>query len=283
MILFKKKTDLQNWLNTEQKKGYKINFVPTMGALHAGHISLIELSKQPDSISVCSIFVNPTQFNDRKDFEKYPSTLENDIYLLEKSGCDVLFLPPVNEIYPDEASQKIHYDIGYLETILEGRYRPGHFQGVCMVMHRLLEIVKPNRLYLGQKDFQQLMVIKRLIEIIGMNEIIEVIISPTLREKNGLAMSSRNMRLTEEERGRASIIYRSFGIIKQNLLKKSFTELKNESKIMIEKNGLKVDYIEIAGTKDLSLVNEWDGKKKIIVLAAVIINEVRLIDNMLLN
>ena len=283
MILFKKKTGLQNWLNTAQKKGYKINFVPTMGALHEGHISLIDLSKQPDSISVCSIFVNPTQFNDRKDFEKYPSTLENDIYLLEKSGCDVLFLPPVNEIYPDEASQKIHYDIGYLETILEGRYRPGHFQGVCMVMHRLLEIVKPNRLYLGQKDFQQLIVIKRLIEIIGINEIIEVIISPTLREKNGLAMSSRNMRLTAEERGRASIIYRSLGMIKQNLLKKSFTELKNEAKIMIEKNGLKVDYIEIAETKDLSLVNEWDGKKKIIVLAAAIINEVRLIDNLLLN
>jgi len=194
-----------------------------------------------------------------------------------------LFLPPVNEIYPDEASQKIHYDIGYLETILEGRYRPGHFQGVCMVMHRLLEIVKPNRLYLGQKDFQQLIVIKRLIEIIGINEIIEVIISPTLREKNGLAMSSRNMRLTAEERGRASIIYRSLGMIKQNLLKKSFTELKNEAKIMIEKNGLKVDYIEIAETKDLSLVNEWDGKKKIIVLAAAIINEVRLIDNLLLN
>ncbi|HKB42998.1 MAG TPA: pantoate--beta-alanine ligase, partial [Chitinophagaceae bacterium] len=163
MILFKKKAGLRNWLNARQKKGYKINFVPTMGALHAGHISLIELSKQSNAISLCSIFVNPTQFNDRRDFEKYPATLENDIYLLEKGECDILFLPSVKEIYPDEASQKIHYDIGYLETVLEGKYRPGHFQGVCMVMHRLLEIVKPNRLYLGQKDFQQLMVIKRLI------------------------------------------------------------------------------------------------------------------------
>ncbi len=283
MILFKKKAGLRNWLNARQKKGYKINFVPTMGALHAGHISLIELSKQSNAISVCSIFVNPTQFNDRRDFEKYPATLENDIYLLEKGGCDILFLPSVKEIYPDEASQKIHYDIGYLETILEGKYRPGHFQGVCMVMHRLLEIVKPNRLYLGQKDFQQLMVIKRLIEIIGMNELIEVIISPTLREKNGLAMSSRNMRLNEEEREKAAVIYRSLEMIKEKLSKKSFAELKNEAKLMIEENGLKVDYIEIAGTKDLSPVNEWDAKKKLIVLAAATINEVRLIDNMPLN
>jgi len=283
MILFKKKADLRNRLDAWQKKGYKINFVPTMGALHAGHISLIELSKQRDAISVCSIFVNPTQFNDRRDFEKYPATLENDIYLLEKAGCDILFLPPVKEIYPDDASQKVHYGIGYLETVLEGKYRPGHFQGVCMVMHRLLEIVKPNRLYLGQKDFQQLMVIKRLIEIIGMNELIEVIISPTLREKNGLAMSSRNMRLNEEERGKAAIIYRSLEMIKEKLLKKGFAELKNEAKMMIEENGLKVDYFEIADTKDLSLVNEWYAKKKLIALAAATINEVRLIDNMPLN
>ena len=283
MILFKKKADLRNRLDAWQKKGYKINFVPTMGALHAGHISLIELSKQRDAISVCSIFVNPTQFNDRRDFEKYPATLENDIYLLEKAGCDILFLPPVKEIYPDDASQKVHYGIGYLETVLEGKYRPGHFQGVCMVMHRLLEIVKPNRLYLGQKDFQQLMVIKRLIEIIGMNELIEVIISPTLREKNGLAMSSRNMRLNEEERRKAAIIYRSLEMIKEKLLKKGFAELKNEAKMMIEENGLKVDYFEIADTKDLSLVNEWYAKKKLIALAAATINEVRLIDNMPLN
>ncbi len=283
MILFKKKAGLRNWLNASQKKGYKINFVPTMGALHAGHISLIELSKQSNAISVCSIFVNPTQFNDRRDFEKYPATLENDIYLLEKGGCDILFLPSVKEIYPDEASQKIHYDIGYLETVLEGKYRPGHFQGVCMVMHRLLEIVKPNRLYLGQKDFQQSMVIKKLIEISGMSESIEVIISPTIREKNGLAMSSRNMRLNEEEWEKAAVIYRSLEMIKENLSKKSFAELKNEAKLMIEENGLKVDYIEIAGTKDLSPVNEWDAKKKLIVLAAATINEVRLIDNMPLN
>jgi pantoate--beta-alanine ligase len=283
MILFKKKVDLRNWLDARQKKGYKINFVPTMGALHAGHISLIELSKQQDAITICSIFVNPAQFNDQKDFEKYPATLENDIYLLEKSGCDMLFLPSVKEIYPDGISQKINYDIGYLETILEGKYRPGHFQGVCMVMHRLLEIVKPDRLYLGQKDFQQSMIIKRLTRLIGMAELIEVIIFPTIREKNGLAMSSRNMRLSEEGREKAGAIYRSLNLIKQNISKKNFAELKNEAKMMIGENGLKVDYIEIADAKDLSLVNEWDNKKKLIALAAATINEVRLIDNILLN
>ena len=283
MILFRKKIDLRKWLDARQKKGYKINFVPTMGALHAGHISLIELSKQPDAITVCSLFVNPTQFNDPQDFEKYPATLENDIYLLEKSGCDLLFLPSVKEIYPDGTSQKIVYDIGYLETILEGKYRPGHFQGVCMVMHRLLEIVKPDRLYLGQKDFQQSMIIKRLTRLIGMDELIDVIISPTMREKNGLAMSSRNMRLKEEERGKAAAIYQGLDLIKQNISKNDFAELKREAKMMIEENGLKVDYIEIADAKDLSLVNEWDDKKKLIAFAAATINEVRLIDNVLLN
>src|SRR5258705_3389184 len=283
MNLFRKKIDLRKWLDARQKKGYKINFVPTMGALHAGHISLIELSKQHDAITVCSIFVNPTQFNDAKDFEKYPATLENDIYLLEKSGCDLLFLPSVKEIYPDGTSQKILYDIGYLETILEGKYRPGHFQGVCMVMHRLLEIVKPDRLYLGQKDFQQSLIIKTLTHLIAMDELIDVIISPTMREKNGLAMSSRNMRLKEEERGKAAAIYQGLNLIRQNISKNNFAELKSEAKTMIEENGLRVDYIEIADAKDLSFVNEWGGKKKLIALAAATINEVRLIDNVLLN
>src|SRR5204863_3346745 len=133
----------------------------------------------------CSIFVNPTQFNDRKDFNKYPATPENDIYLLEKADCDVLFMPSEREIYPDSFN-KTHYDLGYLETILEGKYRPGHFQGVCKVMDRLLNIIRPDRLYLGQKDYQQCMVIKRLIDIIGFNQSTEIIVSPTLRQNDGL-------------------------------------------------------------------------------------------------
>ena len=153
------------------EKGKTIGFVPTMGALHAGHISLIKASKNENPITVCSIFVNPTQFNDPKDFEKYPVTIEKDIDMLKEAGCDVLFLPSVEEMYPEGIVTENHYDLGYLETILEGKFRPGHFQGVCMVMQRLLKIVSRIDLYLGQKDYQQCMVIKRLIELMGERKI----------------------------------------------------------------------------------------------------------------
>ena len=164
-----------------------------------------------------SIFINPTQFNDPTDFKKYPVTLEKDIVMLEAAGCDILFLPSVEEIYPDGTTTTMHYDLGYLETILEGHYRPGHFQGVCMVVHRLLDIVKPDNLYIGQKDYQQCMVIKRLIELIGMKDLIQVNISPTLREPDGLAMSSRNMRLSDEERKNAVNIYQTLHFVKEQI------------------------------------------------------------------
>lgn len=283
MILFKKAADLHNYLDEQQKQSRNVGYIPTMGALHPGHISLIATSQKETAITVCSIFVNPAQFNDPKDFNKYPIAIEKDIYLLESSGCDVLFLPSVEEIYPDGFQSKTHFDIGYLETILEGQYRPGHFQGVCLVVQRLLEIVNPDRLYLGQKDYQQSMIIARLIELMGLTESIELVISPTLREANGLAMSSRNLRLNEEERTKASAICQSLTMIKQNLQKDNFPELKKKAKAMLEKNDIKIDYVEIASAKNLELVNEWDGKQKLVALIAAYINEVRLIDNLLLN
>ncbi len=283
MILFKKAADLRNYLDAQQKQNRKIGFIPTMGALHPGHISLIATSKKEGAITVCSIFVNPAQFNDLKDFKKYPSTIEKDIYLLESSNCDVLFLPSVEEIYPDGFETKTLFDIGYLETILEGQYRPGHFQGVCLVMQRLLEIVKPERLYLGQKDYQQCMIIGRLIELMELKESIELVIAHTQREANGLAMSSRNLRLNEEERTKAAAIFQSLNMIKQNLQKDSFPELKSKAKGMLEKNGFTIDYVEIASAKNLELLNEFDGKQKLVALVAAYINEVRLIDNILLN
>ena len=283
MILFKKAADLRNYLDAQQKQSRKIGFIPTMGALHPGHISLIATSKNECAVTVCSIFVNPAQFNDPKDFKKYPSTIEKDIYLLESSGCDLLFLPSVEEIYPDGYETKKHFDIGYLETILEGQYRPGHFQGVCLVMQRLLEIVKTDRLYLGQKDYQQCMIISRLIELMGLKNSIEVVISPTQREANGLAMSSRNLRLKEEERTKAAVIFQSLNMIKQDLQKDSFKNLKMKAKSMLEKNGFKIDYVEIASARDLKILNEFDGKQKLVALIAAYINEVRLIDNILLN
>ena len=164
MIIFKKKIDISNYIVNYKKTSGKIGFIPTMGALHKGHISLIEASKRTDTLTICSIFVNPTQFNNTADFEKYPVTIEKDIDMLEKAGCNVLFLPSVEEIYPEDSSTTLPYELGFIETVLDGKYRPGHFQGVCNVVQRLLDIVQPNTIYLGQKDYQQCIIIKKLTE-----------------------------------------------------------------------------------------------------------------------
>lgn len=283
MILFKKAIDLRNYLDAQQKKALKIGFVPTMGALHEGHISLINAAKKENDITVCSIFVNPTQFNDPNDFKKYPITIEKDIYQLETSGCTILFLPSVDEIYPDGTSNKLTYDLGYLETILEGKFRPGHFQGVCMVVDRLLKIVLPDRLYLGQKDYQQCMVIKKLTGLIGLDKRIEIKVCPTLREKDGLAMSSRNVRLNEKERTDATVIYQSLLFLKENLDKKNIPQLKKEASALLENKGFRIDYVEMADADSLEAIAEWNGKRKVVALIAAFMNEVRLIDNMLLN
>jgi pantoate--beta-alanine ligase len=283
MILLKKKDDLQHYLLLQKKNGKTTGFVPTMGALHAGHLSLIERSKTDNSITICSIFVNPTQFNDPKDFEKYPITIEKDITILESADCDVLFLPSASEIYPEGTQIKDHYDLGYLETILEGKYRPGHFQGVCMVMHRLLDIVKADNLYLGQKDYQQCMVIKKLTELTGQDVSLKINICPTLRETDGLAMSSRNMRLNKEQREEATTIFNALSSIRKNLGKGDLQELKNNAVEQLQTKGFRVDYIEIADATTLQPVNEWDAKQKLVTLAAAFLGEVRLIDNMVLN
>ena len=282
MLLLKKTTDLREYLDKKEQEGHQTGFVPTMGALHKGHISLIESSVKDNSITVCSIFVNPTQFNDPKDFEKYPVTLDKDIYMLASAGCDVLFIPSVNEVYPEGKPSQTHYELGYLETILEGKYRPGHFQGVCMVVHRLLDIVRPRNLYLGQKYYQQCMVIKKLIELIGQPEI-KLNVCPTLREPDGLAMSSRNMRLNKEERKKAPAIYQSLRYIKENLKKGDINQLKTIASTKLAEQGFKIDYIEIADAGTLQPADQWDGKQKLVALAAAFLNEVRLIDNLLLN
>lgn len=283
MILFKKVTDLCNHLVLQRKQGKKYGFIPTMGALHEGHISLMNNSKQSDDLSVSSIFVNPVQFNDPADFEKYPVTLEKDIALLEAAGCDILFVPSVAEIYPHGINLKFHYDLGYLEKTLEGQYRPGHFQGVCKVVHRLLEIVKPDNLYLGQKDYQQCMVIKKLIELIGMKELIHLNISPTVRDAGGLAMSSRNMRLTKNEKIKATAIFQALQFIKHEIKKGELATIKNLAVNILVEKGFKVDYVEIAGAGNLQIVEKWDGKQNLVALAAVYLNQVRLIDNILVN
>ena len=281
MILFKKIDDINTFLYQKKKEGNSVGFVPTMGALHQGHISLIAKSKLVNSITVSSIFVNPAQFNNPKDFEKYPITLEKDIDFLETAGCDVLFLPSVNEIYPAGFNNLKHYNLGYLETVLEGKYRPGHFQGVCRVVHRLLDIVKPYNLYLGQKDYQQCMIIKKLIGLVHSKA--NVVICSTLREADGLAMSSRNMRLNEQERKQAVKISETLSFVKREIKPGHIVDLKEKAAYYLSAEGFRVDYVAIAATDTLELLEYWDGKKNIVALVAAYLNEVRLIDNMLLN
>jgi pantoate--beta-alanine ligase len=283
MIIFKKAGTLSSYLENQRKKSRGIGFVPTLGALHEGHISLLQEAARHDALKVCSIFVNPTQFNDPKDYEKYPVTIDQDIYKLEKNGCDILFLPAVSEIYPSGTRQQKHYELGYLETILEGEHRPGHFQGVCMVMERLLSIVRPDNLYMGQKDFQQCMVIARLIAEMNMKDKIHLNICPVLRESDGLAMSSRNMRLNPEERAQATALHETLMFLKTNIDKGSLADIKKQAADKLSEKGFKVDYVEIADQTTLKSLNEWDARKDAVGLVAAHLHEVRLIDNMLLT
>lgn len=283
MILFKKSTELSEYLDAQRKNGMSVGFCPTMGALHEGHLSLIKSSKKSNDLTISSIFVNPSQFNNASDFEKYPVTIELDIEMLESAGCEITFIPAVKEIYPEGFTQIKNYELGYLETVLEGKYRPGHYQGVSMVMERLLKIVRPNNLYLGQKDYQQCMVIKKMIELIKLDKIIKININPTLREADGLAMSSRNRRLNNEERKKAGCIFKALSFIKTNFESGNIETLKQNAVSMLKENGFKVDYVEIADATTLDEIKIWDGKQKPVALVAAYMNEVRLIDNLILN
>lgn len=282
MIIYKSAQELHLYLQKKKITDKQIGFVPTMGALHEGHLSLIQVCKSNVDITVCSIFVNPTQFNDKKDFEKYPITIEQDILMLEKAGCDILLLPSFQEIYPNDADTEKKYDLGFIETVFEGTHRPGHFNGVCMVVERLLNIVTPHQIFLGQKDYQQCLVIKKLIEM--MKADIRIKICSTEREANGLAMSSRNRRLSETQLQQASCIFTSFQNIKKNITPQNLTELIDEAKKILLINGFeKIDYLNLANADTLEPIEHWNGKTPIVILVAAFINDVRLIDNMLLT
>ena len=281
MIILKSAKEVARFISEKHKNGAIIGFAPTMGALHQGHLSLLEKSKQQADITVSSIFVNPTQFNNASDFEKYPVTLETDIDMLEAGGCDLLFLPSVTEIYPDGTATLRKYDLGFLESVLEGKYRPGHFQGVCQVVDRLLHIVQPDLLFLGQKDYQQCMVIRKMIE--GIKSKTQIIVCPTLREASGLAMSSRNLRLNENEKEKASKIYETLSFIKQEIRPGYLEDLKERARQYLTIEGFKVDYVEIADSTTLEPQTIWDGNIHLVALAAAFLNEVRLIDNISLQ
>ena len=284
MKVLKNKKTLVDYVERQREMGKKIGFAPTMGALHEGHLSLYNIAKEQNDEVISSIFVNPTQFNDKKDFEKYPITIENDILQLEQAGCDILFLPSVNEIYPNGTEVNKKYNLGFIETILEGSARPGHFQGVCQVVDRLLKIVKPNILFLGQKDYQQCMVIDKMIELLGLKNNIQLVIGATLRETSGLAMSSRNVRLSDGDKQKATAIYQSLNYIKQHIGNTPIaTLLQNTKNSLIQSGFEKVDYVAICNAQTLDPITVFEKEMKLVALIAAFIGGVRLIDNMPLN
>lgn len=280
MLIFHHSTDLLQY-RAQKQAGIAAAFIPTMGALHEGHLSLIALAKKQFQVVIASIFVNPTQFNDPNDFHQYPITTGSDLIQLEKAGCDILFLPNINEMYPEGLTANVIYDLGSLETLLEGYYRPGHFQGVCRVVHKLLNKVAPAAIFMGAKDFQQCMVVQRLIETAHLPVKLEV--CPTLREPDGLAMSSRNMRLSAMARRQATALFQALHTITNRAVPQAdVRQLENDAVNLVLQAGFdKVDYISIAHPATLLPVQAFKAGQAYVVLGAAFLHGVRLIDNLM--
>jgi len=269
--------EINSAISALKEDGRTIGFVPTMGALHAGHLSLLGRSVHENDINVSSIFVNPIQFNNKQDLEKYPRTLEDDCSKLEKAGCDIVFAPSVEEMYPGEVIES--YDFGELERVMEGAHRPGHFNGVAVVVKRLFDICMPHKAYFGEKDFQQLMIIKALVE--QENIPVEVIGCPIIREPDGLAMSSRNVRLSLEERKIAPEIFKTLQWIAHQARKEKVkVVLEGAENKLNALPGIKVEYIQLAEENTLLPLRKWGETAKARVFAALFLGDVRLIDNL---
>ncbi|MFO7865086.1 MAG: pantoate--beta-alanine ligase [Salinivirgaceae bacterium] len=254
----------------------KVGFVPTMGALHQGHLSLIDIAKKNADVVVVSVFVNPTQFNDPKDFEKYPRTIDDDIKKLDEAGVDIVFNPETSEIYPEKDTRD--FDFGLLDKVMEGKHRPGHFKGVAQVVSRLFDIVKPQIAVFGEKDYQQLAVIKKLVN--DYNYSIEIIPGPTLREANGLAMSSRNERLAVDERANAAVIRAV--LLESQSITGNYTPAQVEEWVIKKVNHnphLTVEYFQISDSETLEPVAGWQENCDYVGCIAVFCGDVRLIDN----
>lgn len=281
MQTFKQKDLLQKYLTSFDNKNKTIGFVPTMGALHQGHLSLVTNSKNENDITVVSIFVNPTQFDNKQDLETYPNTLNEDLILLKKINCDVVFIPDSFEMYGNSLVSE-HFDFGGIENEMEGAFRKGHFNGVGTIVKRLFEIVKPNKAYFGEKDFQQLQIIKKLVETEHLS--VSIIGCPIHRETNGLAMSSRNKRLSIDQRNEAGFI---FNILSE--VKKSYDSSSIEHQLVWVKEqfknhpSLELEYFTIADEITLKPIRQKKQGQKARAFVAAFLNSVRLIDNMALS
>jgi len=273
-------------LDLKRKEGKSIGLVPTMGALHPGHLSLIRRAKAENDFVVCSIFVNPVQFNNKEDLEKYPRTFDADSKLLASEGCDLIFAPEIDEVYPNNNEPLAVYDLNGLDKPMEGEFRPGHFQGVCVIVNKLFNITNPDRAYFGEKDFQQLAIIRHMAK--SQNPDVNIVGCTIIRDADGLAMSSRNMRLSESERRIAPMIYKTLQQAKHKIeTSKEIDLTPNLLKQWISDQissypPLKPEYVEIVDMNTLQPVNDWSGSKELIVCVAVYDGSVRLIDNIVL-
>ncbi|MEI7725849.1 MAG: pantoate--beta-alanine ligase [Bacteroidota bacterium] len=270
--------ETRDYLSSQRDTGRSIGFVPTMGALHDGHLTLVKRSKTENDITVCSIFVNPIQFNNKEDLDKYPRTLVPDAKMLALTGCDVLFVPETAEMYPENEPATLDIEFGMLDKVMEGKFRPGHFNGVAIVVKKFFDITGPTRAYFGKKDFQQLAIIQHLVQTMQLP--VAIIPCDIVREPDGLAMSSRNMRLTIAERHLAPKIYQVLLQVKKKAGKLPLADLKEWAINKIQENkALRVEYFEIGNKVTLMPIDNWSHKDQAVAFTAVFLGDVRLIDN----
>lgn len=278
MYIFTSKTDLQQHLATFSDEK-SVGFVPTMGALHQGHLQLITQSKKQCDTTVCSIFVNPTQFNNSTDLASYPNTLKADLEKLEKLACDIVYTPTIHDLYTKGEKAK-EFDFGSLSTSMEGEFRPGHFNGMATIVEKFFNIINPTIAFFGQKDLQQLQIVKVLVQ--KMKSAIEVVGIPTIREENGLAKSSRNKLLSENAKKEATLIYKCLLYCKNNK-RKTVAELKSYIIKQFEKQeNFKLEYAEIVNLNTMQATEKWQGKNENAICIAAYHSGVRLIDNIIL-
>ena len=279
MEIFRTQAEIHKYLNELRSGGKSVGFVPTMGALHEGHLSLIEAASIKTDVVVCSIFVNPTQFNDKNDLENYPRPIEDDIKKLRQAQCSVLFIPEVDEMY--KSDDKWNIELNDLDNILEGEIRPGHYQGVTQIVKKLFDIIAPDYAFFGQKDYQQFMVISYMVGKFHMN--IKLIICPIVREEDGLAMSSRNVYLSEQNRINSLALFKSLTRAKAQFEQSSVSQIKNNAfEFLRSSPGINPEYFEIYDAKTFKAVSSKNAES-IIALVAARVGNIRIIDNMILK
>jgi pantoate--beta-alanine ligase len=281
MLIFKTVADLQSWLRSKRRERASIGFVPTMGALHDGHISLVRLAKRSGDTVVASIFVNPTQFNDPADLEKYPRTPGRDLEMLLRANCNAVFMPSVEEVYPPGLDLRVRIDLDQLDRVMEGAFRPGHFEGMMTVVKRLLDIVQPDHLYMGQKDFQQLTIVANMIWQLGLD--VQLIMVHTIRERDGLAMSSRNARLSSAERRLAPVIFKTLEWARDQAYLQPLQQVAAAALDQLAAAGFRPEYFEIVDGHTLLPVDDLSDADTVVACVAAWLGNVRLIDNLVIK